>query len=189
MSNIGRWDRYYTNWAKERTHPFGCDTTYRKGYEFLKGCSKIEDWGCGYGFFRTFCAPEQYRGLDCSCTPHADEQVDFVTYRSSVPGIFMRHVLEHNPDWKTVFANALNSFQHRMVLVLFTPLVEETVQLLWDKDCGNPTYSFDFREIEAVIKPFYETSKLLVNTEFHVPTRTMFKEEHLIYLEKRPLDD
>jgi hypothetical protein len=184
MSNLGRWDRYYKNWSREKTHAFGCETTYRKGYEFLAGCERIEDWGCGYGFFRNFCAPDQYRGLDCSCTPHADENVDFVTHQTTVPGIFMRHVLEHNPEWKKVLSNALASFQERMVLILFTPLVAETVQILWDEACGNPTYSFSLQEILDVMKSFCESQGMTIVTELHVPTRTMFKEEHLFYLEK-----
>lgn len=177
-SNIGRWDSYYRGMTREQTGQFGDDVTYKRGYAWLQKCALIEDWGAGRGFFRTLCGPKQYRGLDCSHTPHADEIVDFVTYRSSVPGIFMRHVLEHNHGWQVILRNALDSFTERMALVIFTPFVEETrVNAFWE-ETQSPDYFFAKRDIEAVI------GDIKHHVEGPIRTQTMYDYEHVFYLEK-----
>lgn len=178
-ANIGRWDSYYRGMTREQVGQFGDDVTYRKGYAWLKECSLIEDWGAGRGFFRTLCKENQYRGLDCSHTPHADEIVDFVEYRSHVPAIFMRHVLEHNAEWEKVLRNALDSFTERMALVLFTPYAEVTTQIGWDDDTHSPDYSFSKEDIARVIGAIPYT------LEENIPTQTMYKAEHVYYLEQR----
>ncbi|MPZ20855.1 MAG: hypothetical protein GEV06_23545 [Luteitalea sp.] len=64
----------------------------------------------------------RYRGIDGTALPFCDEVVDLVQYRSTVPGIFMRHLLEHNDDWARVLDNALASLTERMVLDLSSPV-------------------------------------------------------------------
>jgi hypothetical protein len=105
------------------TEPFrygNDDTTYRLAGTFLSGGGLVEDWGCGAGWAREFIAAP-YRGVDGCWSRFADEQVDLSTYRSSVPRIFMRHVLEHNWDWRVILENLLCSFTERAMLVLFLP--------------------------------------------------------------------
>jgi hypothetical protein len=43
-------------------------------------------------------------------SPRCAEVVDLAHYRSNVPGIFMRHILEHNYEWARILDNALASF-------------------------------------------------------------------------------
>ena len=56
----------------------------------------------------------------------------FVQYRSSVPGIFMRHILEHNYEWARVLDSALASFTQRMALI--TPERATTQEIAFQHD-------------------------------------------------------
>ena len=57
----------------------------------------------------------EYVGLD-GTSPFADRVVDLRAHRSSADCIFMRHVLEHNVEWRKILHGAVNSFRKRMVL-------------------------------------------------------------------------
>lgn len=104
------------------------DTSYLVGGAFLSGDELVEDWGCGAGYARKFIhAP--YRGIDGITSNFAEERVSLSTYRSSVPRIFMRHVLEHNWDWRVILENMLSSFTDRAVLILFIPPGEQDLNL------------------------------------------------------------
>jgi hypothetical protein len=133
VSNLGKWDRVLTErpvrmlgGSYDGPQPIGLTETYERGLAWLADCELIEDWGCGLGWVRTLVAADRYRGIDGSATPFADEVADLERYRSCVPGIFMRHVLEHNYAWATILDNAIASFTLRMVLILFTPMGART---------------------------------------------------------------
>lgn len=143
MTNVGKWDRVYALLEDDRPLPYGPTTTYELGAEWLADCALVEDWGCGMGWLRTLIPADRYRGIDGSQTRHADVVADLATYRSQSPGIFLRHVLEHDLRWATILDNALASFTERMVLVLFTPLSPaRTFDLEWEEDPGVPNLSF-----------------------------------------------
>ena len=177
-SVIGKWDSYYKDWPKGTIGRFGDSLTYQLAYQWLKDCAFIEDWGCGRGFFQSLCNPGQCKGLDCSCTPWADECVDLTIYKSKVPGIMMRGVLEHNYEWEKVLRNALASFTDRMVLVLFTPFKEKQTDV-WPSPDG-PCFSFAKEQIDSILK----TSGAKWRFEGNLPTDSMFKIEHIYYLWK-----
>ena len=178
-SMLGKFDSYYKDWPKGKVGQFGCSTTYLLGYEWLKECSLIEDWGCGRGLFQSLCRPGQCRNLDCSCTPWADEQVELVTYKSKVPGIMMRGVLEHNYEWEKVLSNALSSFTERMALILFTPFGEKQKDL-WPDPTGIPCLSLVKDQLLEVLRKGSVKWNLVENIE----TQTMFKMEHIFYIWK-----
>jgi hypothetical protein len=79
--------------------------------------------------------------------------VDLVQYRSSVPGIFMRHILEHNYEWARVLDNALASFTQRMALILFTPEREATQEIAFQHDVGVPDIAFRLADITDRFPP------------------------------------
>jgi hypothetical protein len=96
-------------------------TTYMRAGAFLSGPGLVEEWGCATTWGKRFVGAP-YRGVDGA--EGVDEfwgavRADLRTYRSSVPKILMRHVLEHNWEWRAILQNALASFTDRMVLVLF----------------------------------------------------------------------
>jgi hypothetical protein len=177
MSGYKQWDEIY---SQKLDLVCGPDITYCKGYEWLKDCPLIEDWGCGYGVFEQFCRAGQYKGIDGSCTPHAATYVDLCKYRSNVPGIFMRHVLEHNDEWVVILRNAVASFQQRMVLVLFTPFVEQTYDK-YPPDMSKWRHYFFARS--DIIREFVGVRW---QSEENIPTNTQFGVEHVFYLRKGP---
>jgi len=154
MSNLGRWAAWYAPLpADAEPQPFrNSAPTYELGAEFLKGCALVEDWGCGKGWMRTLIPPERYRGIDGTASPFADEVVDLATYRSQVPGIYMRGVIEHCYDWETVLANAVASFTQRMALVIFTPLAETTREIAFVEELGVPDISFRLEDLEEAFE-------------------------------------
>jgi hypothetical protein len=139
-SNVGRWSKLYKDIDQPRA--YDDDQSYHLAAAFLKDCPLVEDWGCGLGWMRTVLGPDRYRGVDGTETPFADEVVDLVTYRTSVPGLFMRHVIEHNYEWAKILDNAIASFTDRMVLIIFTPFVEETHEIAFNSGPGVPDMAF-----------------------------------------------
>lgn len=177
MSNVGKWDKWYEN--VKNPEPYGDTETYKLGGEFLESCTTVEDWGCGKGWFRQF-YKGNYVGLDGSHSKFADKIVDLAKYTSSVPGIYMRHVLEHNYEWEAILNNALDSFTERMCLVLFTPWPhDKTEQIAFVDSVGVPDMAFDSESILGPIasrglKLFYQTIK----------SETFYGQETLFYIEK-----
>jgi hypothetical protein len=168
---VGRWQ--YGNVAP---FAYGDEVTYRKGMAFLDGHGTIEDWGCGTGYARRFVTRSPYRAVDGSPSLGVDHVTDLRTYRSDADCIFMRHVLEHNADWRRILENALASFRRRMVLVVFTPFAEETTEIAsWQ---GIPDLSLRKADL---LEAF---AGLEVQEEI-VESNTEYLREHVFYLERR----
>lgn len=176
-SGFGQWNDAYKNVGS--LQPYGDVTTYQKGAEFLKDLN-IEDWGCGMGWMRKYIPIHLYTGLDGSHTPYADKIIDLCTYTSETPGLFMRHVLEHNERHESILMNAVNSFKEKMVLIMFTPFQEETKKLATHEFTpGIFIPDFGFKK-EDLTKHF---KKYLVNEE-DLKTNTQYGQEHIFYLSK-----
>lgn len=183
MSNLGKWNRWYS--GLQEPQPYGDTVTYKLGYEFLEDCEVIEDWGCGKGWFKQFCKPDQYWGIDGSHSVFADEIVDLTQPRTSkVEGIFMRHVIEHNYDWQCVLANALQCFTRKMALILFTPMSKETIEINYEPDPGVPSLSFSLSDLDTVFNQFS-----VWNTHETLNTATQYGEETIFYIRKESRDD
>jgi hypothetical protein len=181
-SAAGQWnDSYKLAGHDTAPKPYGDNTTYLKGADFLKGL-RVEDWGCGLGWFKwIFTDEDLYTGVDGSKTPFADKIVDLRTYRSSTEGVFMRHVLEHNECWREILRNAVASFTKRFVLVIFTPFQKST-QVIATSNFGTTSnfidIGFALNDIAGELKPWlkrFETIK----------TDTQYGEEHVFYCEKK----
>jgi hypothetical protein len=74
--------------------------SYKKPAEFLD--YKCEDWGCGTGVAEQYF--KEYKGIEGSASKFIkkEDTVDLVEYTSNVDNIFMRQVLEANPDWRNI---------------------------------------------------------------------------------------
>jgi hypothetical protein len=97
MTNVGKWTSWYQ--GTQEPWPYGDTRSYEIGAAWLANCSLTEDWGCGTGWLSTLIPPERYRGIDGTPSPCCAQVVDLAAYRSSVPRLFMRHILEHNYEW------------------------------------------------------------------------------------------
>lgn len=169
-------------WHHQPDSPFGPDTlTYEKAIAWLDGFGLIEDWGCGTARAKGFVKYGPYRGVDGS-PPYADVIADLREYRSDAPCIVMRHVLDHNAEWRLVLANALASFQVRMVLVLFVPMGTVTREIARSKEskwweAGIPDMQFSRDDLMPFLQPY------LIREE-RVLSKTAYGVEHVFYLQK-----
>lgn len=127
----GPWD------YREQEAPWPYDDTdsYRIVGEFLSGGGAVvEDWGCGTGWASNYLTDVEYHGLDGAWSKWSFDVVDLRTYRSFVPRILMRHVLEHNSAWRDIASNFAHSWSERAALVLFIPPQAE------EFDAGGPDW-------------------------------------------------
>lgn len=173
--NAGKWTDYYRDLSAPR--PYDDETTYQLAADFLSDVELVEDWGCGSGGFRPFCRVA-YRGVDGSPSKFADVVADLETYRSDVPAVMMRGVLEHNYRWRPILGNAIASFREKMCLVLFTPFAGTTREIGYDHDFGVPDIAFARDDIVAMLAPLEWSS------EENIATGTQYGVEQVFYLRK-----
>lgn len=136
----------------------------------------LEDWGCGCAMAKAFVKKCRYLGIDGSANEYADRcGVDLRDYVSTADCILLRDVLDHNVEWEKVLQNALNSFQKRMVIVVFRALGPETKVVFVntsEKYPGVPDLQFCRTDLLKHIQPY------LVREE-------QFANETLFFLEKK----
>lgn len=173
MGNVGRWN----NWYAGMTEPaaYGDTTTYQLGADWLADCALVEDWGCGKGWLSTLIPPNRYRGVDGSATPFAHVTADLAEYQSAVPGVFLRHVLEHDRRWAQILDNAVATAQERLVVILFTPLAETTHEIAWNASLGVPDIAFRLADVTGRI----EAGGMVCETET-LPTNTQYGQETIL---------
>jgi hypothetical protein len=177
-TNVGKWAAWYQ--GCEGPWPYGDTTSYEIGAAWLAECAMVEDWGCGAGWLRTLLPSTRYRGLDGTASPFCDAVVDLVAYRSRVPGVFMRHVLEHNEAWAQILDNAVASFTERMVLILFTPERAVTETIAFRPDIGVPDIAFRLADITERFPPD------VTYTVQRISSDTQYGGETILLLARRP---
>lgn len=92
----------------------------------------------------------------------------------------MRHILEHNHEWRAVLENALRSFEKRMCLILFTPLADKTTVIATNPGYGDvPDILFAISDLEELFNRYNITY-----TYDTFNTETQYNTETIIYLEK-----
>lgn len=128
---------------------YGGDDGYATGMKFLdRAGTTVEDWGCGTTYARKFLKNAEYRGVDFTPSAFVDVVSDLLTYRSSPDAIFMRGVLEHNPDWRTILCNARDSFKTRMAIVTFVPFEDEDRVI----DAQWPTLALSQTDFDLILQ-------------------------------------
>ena len=86
--------------------------------------------------------------MDGSASPFATVTADLRSYTSTTEVVVLRHVLEHNYDWPLVLVNAFDSILDRLIVVLFTPLVDETHVMFTEPDHDEvPVIAFNLDDI------------------------------------------
>jgi hypothetical protein len=169
---LGKW-----NYGIATPFAYGDETSYRKAMAFLDGPHLIEDWGCGTAWARRFVQRGRYIGLDGSWSLHCDRVVDLRIYKSTADAILIRHILEHNWEWKKILENALASFQKKFALVIFTPFSQETksIATTWET---IPDLSFRKEDLLEYLKPFPFSEESL-------QTATQYGTEHIFYITRK----
>jgi len=179
-SNVKKWDKWYENLTESRgAFVYGETPTYELAAKFLEDCETVEDWGCGAGGFLRFC--DRAIGVDGSNTPHAQKKfIDLVNYTSESDGIHVRHVLEHNYEWKKILNNILKSARKKIVITMFIPLGDETKEIAHNKKHGVdvPDLLISKEEFMDIVKNYNIT-----NIEFvTMDTATGYNKEEIIYI-------
>jgi hypothetical protein len=174
------WDNKYR--IAEQPEPYGDDTTYRMGADFI-GQLPVEDWGCGLGWFQKF-ARGPYVGVDGSHSRFCDVVAELTLYRSAPPAIFMRHVLEHNPSpaWETILDNAMLSFLWRFCLVIFTPMYSGAEDYIV-RPGHPPDISLPHNRLMGMVGDEYRYGPLRWHSET-VYTATQYGQETVFYVER-----
>jgi hypothetical protein len=176
-SPVGKWETLYEQ--SPDPEPLGDPLTYEKAARFLRGLKTVEDWGCGWRWFRRyFQEGVHYRGVDGSRAPGVEVVADLRQYTSQAEGILLRHVLEHNQDWAEILTNALRSFTKRLVLVLSTPFADITRPVGENAHLGVPCLAFAKKDL---IRHF---TGLKWTLEENLRTNGEYGVEQVFYLER-----
>jgi len=177
MTNLGKWDRWYSLLDPAVPEPYGDSPTYALVAAFAEPLP-VADWGCGKGWLRRFVT--DYHGVDGSATPFADEVADLAAYRTPSPVVVIRHVLEHDYRWRDILRNAAAAAGQRLAIVLFTPTGDHTHEIAWNDGPGVPDLSFALTDILGELGAFD-----VHVTTLHSPT-TQYKLETVLLCERRP---
>lgn len=168
------------NWIYPKKDWMGSKETYRIGMEWLSDMDYVYDWGCGKCFAQRFC-DAIYIGIDGSTDSGANYVTDLTEFNKKCDSIFMRHVLEHNENWRAILANALAQFQRKMVLITFKefePGREDVVNIEthWDKKTPLPVINLAEDDLREMINP-YLVEEIIIK-------KTGDKRERIFYLSK-----
>lgn len=143
----------------------------------------LEDWGCGCAVMKEYVKKCKYVGIEGSKNEYADRcDVELADYISSPDCLFMRHVIDHNIEWRKILTNALNSFKRRMVLVIFHDPGPETKVLFRHsspKFPGVPDLQFALHDLYSLIIPYLVKVRLVQKNSESPNNETAF------YLEKK----
>lgn len=132
------WTKLYTGGG--RPSPYGDDaTTYQRAGAYLSGPGLVREWGCATTWGKRFVGAP-YEGIDGAEAVESwgAKRADLRTYRpeEKSPKALMRHVLEHNWEWRDILSNFLDSFTDRAVVIFFLPPSDK-------EDFHTPAWSMD----------------------------------------------
>ena len=162
---------------------YGKAGTYQAAVEWLDEVGgSLEDWGCGCAYAKGFVKKSRYIGIEGSKNDFADRcDVDLREYKSEADSILLKHVLDHNPEWKKIIQNAIDSFRQRMVIIFLRNWGKETKIVLTH---GDPKYpgvnDLQFRKEDVLefVGPY------LVKEEHVPPNEETPNHCVLLYLQK-----
>ncbi len=147
---VGAWNSRYE--GVRQPSSYGNQDTYLLAKYLLDKPGSLEDWGCGLGFAKAYFEIASYLGIDGSKSRFCDVVEDLKLRQSTPDYVLMRHVIEHNLEWKEVLSNVVKCAQRRLLVIVFTFIVPET-RYEFDKD-GVPCISFKREEVLEVMHPW-----------------------------------
>lgn len=123
-SYLSAWDKLWKGRSKDEK-----DISLLRVVDFINDDEEVktlEDWGCGICICQKYFRPDiSYTGVDGTKVLETVKVADLNEYKSKVDAIFMRHVLEHNPNWRQMLQNLLDSFTRKAIIMVFTPFSKE----------------------------------------------------------------
>lgn len=185
-TNLGKWDAWYKTLSSNNasSFKFGETITYKVAADFLSDCISVEDWGIGAGGFLNH-RPNAI-GVDGSKTPFAQKVVDLCEYTTKCEGVHLRHVLEHNYQWKNILINAMKSAEKKIAITFFIKFSNTNTILIKDNHnfgVNVPDLSISKQEFLDLVKD----SEFKIDTFIEFTTNTSYKYECCILLIKKQL--
>lgn len=156
---------------------YGDETTYAMAENYLHGMV-VADWGCGECRFETF-HEGPYLGIDGSVAPINRYKADLRAYKGKSQGVLLRHVLEHNEDWRQILKNALEAATDTLVLIVFTPFQDKTGVIAPSGLPGVPDIGFSLEDLREIL-PKHTQEQLNIESP-----STQYKIEHM-FIVKQP---
>lgn len=185
MSNRGYWDEVYK--ANKGRIVEGDDTTLKIAADIMSDCDLVEDWGSGWGGFKNYLQSHQkYRGIDGSKNLYTDLVFELESYRSyDADGILIRHVLENNVQWAKILENAVNSYKHKLCIVISTPMILKTKIISKQinfKNSGDVFIDIAFALNDLLAS--FNNNYLISSHKFNIRTNSLYGVEHIYTLIK-----
>ena len=180
-SNVGKWDGWYKSLPKTPgSFQYGDTLTYALAAKFLEDCTDVEDWGVGGGGFLRH-RPDAI-GVDGSDTQFAQKKyVDLRTYTSQVEGVHIRHIFEHNYNWKDILQNAVQSATKKLAITMFIPLIKDSTKEL----AHNAKHGVDVPDMAINEKDFMDVILKMNPINIHREkffTKTGYNQEEIIFI-------
>jgi hypothetical protein len=146
--------------------PFGDTISYEIGAKFIDGLP-TEDWGSGYGWFMKVHTGPYTAVNNVSVMDVPEIVADLHVYKSSTPAIFLRAVLEHTTNWRSVLNNAIASATEKIVLVVTTP------------DGNDKVIKYiQTTEIPDIALPWQEIDKMFLTSGWNIKKRVLETSSH-----------
>lgn len=117
-----QWGYLYKDVPEANNIRYGGAFSYEIAGAYLSGPGAVHDWGCGTMHARGYIFADGYQGFDGADAVErlGGKKVDFRTFNPQpVSKALMRHVLEHNWEWRTILCNFCASFVDRACIVFF----------------------------------------------------------------------
>jgi hypothetical protein len=180
-SNVGKWDGWYKNLPDTpSSFQYGDTLTYELAAIFLQDCNEVEDWGVGGGGFLRY-RPDAI-GVDGSDTKFAQKKyIDLRKYTTNVEGVHIRHIFEHNYNWKDILENAVKSATKKLAITMFIPLITEDSKEL----AHNAKYGVDVPDMAINEKEFMDVIVKMNPNNIHreiFSTETGYNKEEIIFI-------
>ena len=183
-SRVGLWDSKYAGNPERQMYADPLSAELAGEWLRRDDIVTVEDWGCGFGGFSAYLGDWQsYVGVDGSASPHADVRADLISYTSQADAIHLRHVLEHNPDWRKILSNVLVSFRKRAVVTIFTPFSEvEQILAKYPNFLGTGATMVDISLIKKDVDQMIADRLGVYKIEKEIKSNTQYGKEYIYFL-------
>ena len=187
FTRLSLWENFWKgrNSKNEYSNSKESNKTMLLSAEIFKNnnVKSIEDWGCGNCVFRYYLDKDiKYIGIDGSNTSYQDKIEDLTQYTSKSDGVYIRHILEHNDEYKKILENAIMSFENTLILVLFTPFTNKNnTEILTTCNLEGriiPDIAFNKNYIISLIEQNRCSYQLIENIE----SKTSYKFENIFII-------
>lgn len=181
ISRLGLWNNFWSSRINRKSKEC-IIINYCKQLIIKNNITSMEEWGCGQAKIKSLIPNIKYLGIDGSNTGYQNKIYDLVEYKSNIECIFMKHVLEHNVEWKKILENLIESFQKLCIIVIHTPYQDTTKVLGYSLNEINK-YGYNIN-LEKIGFSKSDLSNIFNKYKIKYEFLTIDKNENIIILQK-----